>query len=496
MTKTPAILDARGNPIRSQAALPVQPTSVKARYDAATYSHETSRHWVMADGMSARAANSRDVRYRLRTRARYEVANNSYAKGIVATLANDTIGTGPRLQLLVNDQDAESARAIEMSFMRWCEAIDLAGKLRTMRQSKAVDGEAFALFTNNPRVDHPVQLDLKLIEADQVSTPQLNPVDPRSVDGIHYDVYGNPIQYDLLKEHPGDFFQLGFKADPIDARDMIHWFTVERPGQCRGVPDIMPALPLFAQLRRYTLAVIAAAETAADFAAVLYSEMSPDSDTSDEDPFQTLEIERRMMTTLPAGWRMEQFKAEQPVNTYQAFKHEILNEIARCLNMPYNIAAGNSSSYNYASGRLDHQTYYKSISVEQSVAELIVMNRILPVWIEQAWLATNLIRSPNPVGGWPHQWFWDGHEHIDPLKEAMAQQVRLANHTTTYADEYARRGQDSETKLRQRAKELALLAELGLPMYLPSGQIAMPTPESVLIEPDESPAAPQGGGGE
>ena len=30
----------------------------------------------------------------LRNRARYEVANNSYARGIVLTLANDVVGTG------------------------------------------------------------------------------------------------------------------------------------------------------------------------------------------------------------------------------------------------------------------------------------------------------------------------------------------------------------------------------------------------------------------
>lgn len=67
-----------------------------------------------------------------------------------------------------------------------------------------------------------------------------------------------------------------------------------------------------------------------------------------------------------------------------------------------------------------------------------------------------------PIAEWPHQWFWDGHEHVDPAKEANAQATRLANHTTTLADEYARRGQDWETQLRQRAKETELMRELGL----------------------------------
>ena len=67
-----------------------------------------------------------------------------------------------------------------------------------------------------------------------------------------------------------------------------------------------------------------------------------------------------------------------------------------------------------------------------------------------------------PFAQWPHQWFWDGHEHVDPAKEASAQATRLASHTTTLADEYAKRGQDWETQLRQRAKEIALMSELGL----------------------------------
>ena len=45
-------------------------------------------------------------------------------------------------------------------------------------------------------------------------------------------------------------------------------------------------------------------------------------------------------------------QAEQPTTTFAEFKHEILNKIARCLNMPFNVGAGNSSGYNYASERL------------------------------------------------------------------------------------------------------------------------------------------------
>jgi len=105
----------------------------------------------------------REVRRILRNRARYEVANNSYAKGIVLTLANDTIGTGPRLQMLTDDADANAR--IEDAFEQWSRAVDLPGKLRTMRLARAESGEAFALLINNPGIasaGSPVSLDLKL----------------------------------------------------------------------------------------------------------------------------------------------------------------------------------------------------------------------------------------------------------------------------------------------------------------------------------------------
>ena len=436
---------------------------LRARYDAAATSPDNYRHWANADSLSAREANSPDVRRILRNRARYEVANNSYARGIVLTLANDTIGTGPRLQMLT--ASAEANRRIEQEFARWAKAARLAEKLRTMRMARAQDGEAFAILATNLRLPTPIQLDLALVEADRVATPwRATYRDDLDVDGIVFDAFGNPVEYYVLREHPGDLGAWqNLEYDRIPAEAMIHWFRADRPGQVRGIPDITPALPLFAQLRRFTLAVIAAAETAADFAGILYTDAPPGGEADAAEPFEPIELEQRALVTMPGGWKMSQLQAEQPSTTYAEFKREILNEIARCLNMPFNVAAGNSSGYNYASGRLDHQTYYKSLRVEQAHIESVVLDRVLAAWLDEAVLIPDLWpRGLGPMPEWPHQWFWDGQEHVDPAKEASAQATRLASHTTTLAYEYARQGRDWEEALRQRAKELALMRELGL----------------------------------
>ena len=452
--------------------------TVRARYDAAATTEENRRHWANADHLSANAANNPTVRRILRARARYEVANNSYARGIVLTLANDVVGTGPRLQLLTDNDSAN--RTVEQAFVQWAEAVRLAEKLRTLRMARAESGEVFALLTANPALQTLVKLDLRLIEADQVATP-MEAVDRRpkaegspasarslqpaaSVDGIVFDAFGNPVEYHLLRGHPGDASAIGpslLGFDRVPASAMLHYFRTDRPGQSRGIPEITPALPLFAQLRRYTLAVIAAAETAADFAAVLYTDAPANGEADPVEPMDLVELERRMATVLPGGWKLGQVAAEQPATTYGEFKQQILNEIARCLNMPFNVAAGNSSGYNYSSGRLDHQTYFKSIRVEQADIESRVLDRILAAWLAEARLLGDFSFLAG-VESLEHQWFWDGTEHVDPAKEASAQARRLASNTTTLASEYARQGKDWETELRQRARELALMKELGL----------------------------------
>jgi capsid protein len=273
-----------------------------------------------------------------------------------------------------------------------------------------------------------------------VTGPAWGTITPDEVDGIVYDSAGNPVAYRVLKEHPGDR-SLNLEQETLPASKVVHYFMPSRPEQSRGIPDLVPALPLFAQLRRYTIAVLSAAETAANFAGTVETDAPANGEADPVEPMDTIELEANSLLTLPAGWKMSQVKPEQPTTSYGEFKREILNEIARCLNMPFNVAAGNSSGYNYASGRLDHQTYFKSIRIDQAHMARTVLARILAEWFGEAKLIESLVPPRvRALEALPHQWFWDGNEHVDPAKEATAQATRLTNHTTTLASEYARHG--------------------------------------------------------
>jgi capsid protein len=126
-----------------------------------------------------------------------------------------------------------------------------------------------------------------------------------------------------------------------------------------------------------------------------------------------------------------------------------------------------------------------AIRVEQAQIEDTILDRLLAAWLDEAALIPGLLPADlGPFIALEHAWFWDGREHVDPAKEATAQATRLADHTTTLAHEYARQGRDWQEALRQRAKAIALMQELGL---TPAQAQPTTNPEE---EPDEAVAMP------
>lgn len=448
---------------------------VRAKYDAAETTDLNKRHWASADHYSADAGLQPHVRRTLRNRARYEMRNNSYAAGIASTWSNDLVGTGPRLQLdLGPDVSPDATRAIETAFFDWGVNIDLARKLRIAKTSKISDGEVFGLKTNNRRL-RGVQLDLKLIETDQVMSP-LGFMTESDVDGLRFDADGNVTDYWISRSHPGSLTP-GFTLDGqwVDAEYVLHWHHATRPGQHRGVPEIAPALELFALLRRYTLAVVTAAETAANFAAILKTTMPADGQGAAAlELMETMPIVRGMAVAAPDGWEPVQMKAEQPTSSHDAFVRRLLNEIARCLDMPYIVAAMDSSTANYSSMRGDYLVYRKRIAVERNDMERVFLDPILMAWLDEAVDVGNLIpRGLPPFGTWNWTWTWDGFEHVDPLKEADADASMVSANMASLSEVCSKRGRDWRIVLRQRAAEKALMRELGVDEPAPANRPAM-----------------------
>jgi lambda family phage portal protein len=470
-----AILGADAKPITREPLSARPRNRISAHYDGAQTTAGNSNYWASADSLSARAALSASVRKILRERARYEVANNCYAKGMLRTQADYVIGTGPRLQLLTEDKDFN--RRVSTLFYEWAESIAFARKLWTLRFAWGVDGEGFALFINNENARHPVKLDLQLIECDQFTSNYFDAfaIDSRRDDGLVLDKYGNVVAYRMLPYHPGDttWFMAAAEPKTIPADDVIHLFRCERPGQLRGVSEIAPALMLYPGLRRWTYAALSTAEKNARIYGVIKSNYSPaDLLSTGQVEFNSAfanapsamdvyELEADTLLTMPDGWDMNAYRSEQPSSTYPEFKREIVSEMARCLNMPFNVAAANSAEYNFASGKLDHLPWWKSISIDQLHVSEIAATPTFNRWYYEARRIDGFLPI-EPVEAaegreWipPHIWQWDGQDIIDP-RESASRATALEFGFSTHARLYAKQGLDVDEEFDAQAKALGM----------------------------------------
>lgn len=445
---------------------------ISGRFDSATTTDDNRLHWAMADALAADAAASPGIRYTLRNRARYECHNNCYARGVGESIANDFVGTGPRLHIDDSRFPEDVQADIEAKFAAWTAAINLPAKLRTMRKARRQDGETFGLKITNPKLAHPVKLDLKVIEADRVRFVDINLLLVPSVDGIRYDDYGNPVSYHVLRVHPGFWsYATGFVGFPWEydvwqADRVIHWYRQDRPEQHRGLPEFLAALPLYATLRRFTQATLDAAETAADFAVLLHTQAGAN-DAELVAPFSSVPLERRMIVALPDSYEASQMKPEHPATTYPQFKREIIAEIGRCENVPYNVVAADSSNSNFASGQLDYKIYFRTRDIERSEANLVILESLFRDWLSEAALIESgpdgkpylpkELRTREATLG--HSWHWDSNELGDPLKLAAAKSTMLKSGLATIPELYAAKGQDWVKAFAAQARAMGISFE-------------------------------------
>lgn len=465
--------------------------SIQARYDAAVTDNEAFiNHWANADNLSPNAANDYTVRRRIRSRSRFEVIeNNPYLKGMLLTIANDFVGKGPKLKITDKRLSEDRRRHIERLYRKWMKKSFYRRKLWQLRMSKITDGEGIKLFTLSGNRRMTIRQTWKVMEADQMTTEHMGilpmmrtrtqpPPGIREIDGVRLGPDGEATEYYFLDEHPGEATIMNQMTGKwVPAPFVTHWFRRDRPWN-RGISEIVTSLPLCALMRRYTLATVKAAETAADFAAVLESQLPPNTsmyslqDMEDTDnAFDTIPIEQGMFTVLPWGYKLGQMDARHPGQMYNVFIDTLLREISRPLLMPFNLSAGSSQDSNMASGVVDIHQYKKAQDLERVCCEEEVLEDDLDMWWIEA-VATGDAFEPLPGDSGSvvmdnpdlmeeppeHEWGWDQviSEHTDPQKVQAALEIAKRNHFLTDRDiqeQYHNRSyEDWQEEIREEKK--------------------------------------------
>lgn len=456
----------RSNPSRQAelaafvSQLQRQHDRINGTYDAARTPDDLAAYWANADGFDADSANSRGIRETLCRRSRYEVANNGFSDGISSTYSTDLVGTGPQLRMQTNSPGFN--QMVERTWFLWCQAVHFRRKLWCMAHAKHVDGEAIAVLRRNPRINHPIKLDVVLYETEQCQTPHLPFGEPGRIDGIQFDEFGNPVSYDILQQHPGSATNFSIDQTPerVPANRVLHWFKMRRPGQHRGVPECASTLNLGACFRRGRIATLNTWEKIAKWTLFLKTLFEPE-DIQGLPPFSSFDVSDGMVTNLPNSVEPLQLKAEHPGATYEAAHNLWLNEQGRPKAMPKAKVKCDSSDMNYSSGRLDFITYYSELDVEREDGN-DVLDVLFNAWFDLAILVFGWLGGiPEAVGPGArfHTWDWPEHRVADLESEAKANETKLASGQITVVRLMSDRGLDAEDEAEAEAGYFGISVE-------------------------------------
>jgi lambda family phage portal protein len=411
---------------------------------------------------------TRQTLSRLRSRSRDLVRNNPYARRAVQAIVSNTIGSGITPQFTRDGQRHEELEQLKKDCLETRE-IDADGRhtykglLSTAWNAVVESGEILVRRRRRRAGDGlhcPVQF--QLLESDFLDTSKDGPTASggRVIEGVEFDAIGRRRAYHLYDEHPGSR-RMSLKSRPIPARDIIHAYRVDRPGQVRGIPWAAPAILRLADFDQYEDAQLVRQKVAACFAAFIeepYDAAFAPPGAEEEDDGRLIDsLEPGIVERVPPGSKIT-FGDPPTVTDYEEYARVQLRAIAAAFGVSYEAMTGDLKGVSFSAGRMGHLEFQRNIDRWQKLIVIPQLCQPLMVWfLEAAELAGHDVEGVQVQHVPPRR------EMIDPTREtpAITEALRSGQKTLTQVI-LEQSGRDPEEHLKELAADLDLARELGL----------------------------------
>lgn len=442
----------------------------------------------------------------LRQRSRDAYMGIPIASAALKTMRTNVVAGGLMLApkpdakfLGLSDEQAEDLREqIVREFALWadtpvCDAerVDNFYKLQQLAYlTYIMNGDAITLLPMKNQPGQPYDLRVKLIESDQVCSPdgydRLSPCEVRGhkvesiVQGIETDADGMVVAYWICNRHP-----LAFNAPAgagqlewqrVEAygavsgrRNVLHVMNRERAGQRRGVPMLAPVLEALKQLGRYTEAEIMAAVISSMFTVFIQSQAATDGrpigevipleqqiDSADQG---SIELAPGAILGLNPGETVNFADPKHPNAGYDAFTNAMIKQIGSALEIPQEVLMKQfTSSYSSARGALNE--FWRTCQMQRDWFADDFCRPIYEEWFAEA-VARGRINAPGffddpAIRKAYTECAWNGpaRTNLNPVQEIDAAVRRVEAGFSTAEEETAQMtGGSYSANIRQRKIE-------------------------------------------
>ena len=426
-------------------------------------------------------------------RAQDLTANNAHAASCVESMSTNVVGTGLQPQArpqykrlgISKEQAKEFGQQAEWIYNKWCRHADIGNRLHfrdiqfLAAYSMLMNGEYLFLPTMRRSKPAPgqssVRLALQALSPVRMATPYDLGTRMDIRDGVHLDQSGAPRGYFVATPKSGkvkpsltseDFAY--YPANIGHRPGVFHSFhaAAKEPGRVRGVSVLAPAMKQFKDLSDYLDFELVGNIVASSFPVFIeqqapqeYADTLP-SEGSGDDKTRYQEVDPGTIMYGNAGEKPHVLKSDRPSNTFDGFVETILRSIGASIGLPYEVVAKDFSKTNYSSARAALLEAWRVYMLHRKWLERHFCQPVYELVLEEAWLRGEL---QLPQGGPDFYeamaeycnatWIGPPRGHVDPEKEAKANQLLLKENVLTLADWSAEMGHDWESQVEQRSEE-------------------------------------------
>lgn len=434
-------------------------------------------------GASANADHLADATT-VRAKARALVQNVPYIRAGMDALVSATIGTG----IMPRATGADAAE-INRVFAEWSKVCDADGRLdyygiqaaayRAMEQ----DGEVLVrLRPRRPTDSLPVPLQLQLLEIDWLDSTRVQANGGNQVvNGIEYDPLGAVAAYWLWDQHPGDVnLMRGMRTQSrrVEATNIIHLFTTERPGQGRGFSRLAPVIARVRDLQLYEDAELARKNLETRLS-VLYSGdatqlANPAAeglavDTEAAKKGDLGELTSGSLIQLPTGSNTT-VVSPQAAPGYVEYVRYALHLIAAGFGPTYEMMTGDVSEANFSSARVRLLDFRRGVTQMQWLTlKPRLLDRIHRAFIDAGLLAGVLRRANYGVDYSPPKF-----DYVNPEQDVKSDIAEISVGLSSLSEKLRQRGynpQDVFDEIKSDFDELKALGILDVLLFKEKGKL-------------------------
>jgi lambda family phage portal protein len=436
-------------------------------YDAAGHGQRTKNWKPQSWGPNTeiQAAN-----IQLRNKSRELTRNNSYHSKALRVIPSNVIGTG--IQPMIKSSSGVQKR-LRQAWTDWAEntSCDFDErktfyKIQNLAfRSMLESGEVFIRKITSKDANE-IGLQLQVLEADFLDTLKDGVADKNGSyirQGIKFSKSGKRLAYFLFEQHPGEYRIVKSPVSiEVPAKDIIHLFAEDRPGQIRGVPFGTSAMLRIRDFDEYEDAQLIRQKIAACFSVFITSQEHGLPTTTGTDGGYDLErVEPGMIERLKPGEQVA-FGSPPPTEGYEGYSRKVLQGIAAGYGTTYEALTGDLSNVNFSSGRMGHIEFQRLVEEWQEQLLIPILCKKVWQWFYEHAILKKVITSTAKV---VTTWTAPRREFVDPNKEIKALTDQVRSGFISWQEAVRSLGYNPDDILQQMSEDHQQFEKLGLKPY-------------------------------